>query len=147
MPPSTQRLSGRAIALGLTAVGAAALAAIFLVFWGDAGPAAPDPDDPRVIAGADAAADCAVCHALRRTDAPRVGPPLWDIVGADKARIDGYAYSRALANAEGLWTEAELDAFLRDPHGFLPGTRMVFDGIEDDDARADLVLFLSTLRD
>ena len=147
MPAPTQRLSGRAIVLALAAVGAAAIAAIFLMFRGDAGPPAPDPDDPRVMSGARAAADCTVCHALRRADPPRVGPPLWDIVGAEKARIDGYAYSRALANAQGVWTEAELDAFLHDPHGFLPGTRMVFDGIEDDDARADLVLFLSTLRD
>ena len=147
MAAPSQRLSSRTIGFGLAAAAVAGIAAFFLLVQGDAGPPRPAPDDPRVTAGARVAGDCSVCHALFRTDPPRVGPPLWDIVGAEKARIDGYAYSRALANAGGLWTEVELDAFLRDPHGFLPGTRMTFDGIDDQETRTNLVLFLSTLRD
>lgn len=66
-------------------------------------------------------------------------------MGAEKARIDGYAYSRALAASEGVWTEADMDAFLEDPHGFIPGTRMIFDGLSNDEQRRSLVAFLGTL--
>ena len=103
--------------------------------------------DPILSAGQQAAEDCRVCHALYPWDQYRVGPTLWEIVGADKARMEGYAYSRALATAEGVWSESELDAFLEDPHGFLPGTRMIFDGITNDDHRKSLVAFLVTLQD
>ena len=104
-------------------------------------------DDPVITAGRQSAEDCTVCHALYRNDPHRVGPSLWGIVGAEKARMDGYAYSRALATAEGVWSVAELDAFLKDPHGFLPGTRMVFEGLPNDAERGALLSFLTILQD
>ena len=123
-------------------------AAGFLFLGGSSRDPGPSLDDPLVAVGRDAAReDCTVCHALYRADPHRVGPPLWNIVGAEKARFDGYAYSQALATAEGVWSEAELDAFLEDPHGFLPGTRMTFEGISDEATRQALVVFMSTLQD
>ena len=136
-----------AVGLILAVCASVGLVAVFVADFDATSRSTPAADDPQVIAGSRVADTCTVCHALFPDDQPRVGPPLWNIVGADKARFEGYAYSPALAAATGLWTEAELHAFLRDPHGFLPGTRMVFDGIDADQPRADLILFLSTLQD
>ena len=100
--------------------------------------------DPAVERGRQVVEACTVCHAIARQDPPRVGPPLWDIVDAPKARTDGFGYSAALAAADGIWDAASLDAFLRDPQGYLPGTAMVFNGIADDDDRASAIAFLRT---
>jgi len=139
---------------GLAVFGVAALlaagAAVFVLagnggsFSGSAGPVV---DPAQIARGRAVADDCTVCHALQRTGEFRVGPTLWDIVGAPKGRIEGYGYSRALAEAGGRWTLPDLDAFLIDPHGYMPGTAMSFDGLTDDEARADLIAYLSTLHD
>lgn len=122
--------------------------AAFLILSGAGKGSGRPPDDPMVMAGRAATEEnCTVCHALYRGDPFRVGPSLWEIVGAEKARMDGYAYSQALANAGGQWTEGELDAFLADPHGFMPGTRMTFSGLSSPETRQDIIAFLSTLED
>jgi cytochrome c len=51
-------------------------------------------------------------------------------------------YSPALRSAEVIWSDETLDAWLADPQAFIPGTHMIFDGIPDDQARADLIAFL-----
>jgi cytochrome c len=152
MAAPSRRPGGKTILIaGIAAFAVAAAVALAAGFAIDEGggssPPAPAPNDPRVLAGAQVAEDCVVCHALYRTDPPRVGPPLWEIVGSEMARMEGYAYSEALAQAEGDWTLESLNAFLLDPHGYLPGTRMTFEGIEDDEARANLIVFLSSLQD
>lgn len=140
---------------GLAVAGVAMLAAagaVAFVLLGNGvssrGGAAHGVDPAQVARGrAVSAEDCVVCHATERSGVFRVGPGLWGIVGAPKARIEGFAYSRALAEAGGRWTVDELDAFLTDPHGHTPGTAMIFDGLPDDRARADLIAYLSTLHD
>lgn len=142
--PRTMKI-GLAAALAALAIGGLAA---FFVLGGPNGGAARAPDDPVVAAGRLATQEnCTVCHALYRDDAFRVGPSLWNIVGAEKARMSGYAYSRALAEAEGRWTVAELDAFLADPHGFMPGTLMTFSGLADAETRGEIIVFLATLED
>ncbi len=90
---------------------------------------------------------CVVCHSLEKDGPLRVAPTLWGIVGADKARFKWYGYSQALAEAEGVWTQQELDDFLTDPDKFLPGTTKTLIGIADANERGDLIEFLTTLRD
>jgi cytochrome c len=147
MTAPSRRFRGRTVGLAVAGAAALGIAGLVLALQAGNGPRHPPPGDPRVLAGAEVAEDCVVCHALRLTDTPRVGPHLWEIVGSEKARMDGYAYSDALAQAEGDWTLESLDAFLLDPHGYLPGTRMTFEGIEDDRDRANLIVFLSSLQD
>lgn len=93
------------------------------------------------------AAGCVVCHSIEKVGALRVAPNLWGIVGEKKARFSWYGYSPALAKAGGNWTEEDLDAYLTDPDGFLPGTTKTLIGIADPDERADLIAYLETLRD
>ena len=42
----------------------------------------------------------------------------------------------------GVWTIERLEAFLSDPKGYLPGTKMSFSGIKKDSKLADLVQYL-----
>jgi len=93
------------------------------------------------------AAACVACHSIEKDGPLRVAPTLWNIVGEEKARFRWYGYSKALAAAGGRWSEQELDAYLADPDGFLPGTRKTLIGIADPGERKDLIAFLATLRD
>ena len=47
----------------------------------------------------------------------------------------------------GKWTFEELDKFLADPRGYIPGTAMTFAGVKNDQQRADVIDFLRTLSD
>lgn len=100
--------------------------------------------------GAKATRVCRGCHDFAKGGAPRIGPPLWDIVGRPIASIGGYPYSGALRNLaqeRGVWDYDTLDAFLNRPAEYVPGTRMTFVGVNPEEKRAAVLLFLRSLSD
>ncbi len=92
---------------------------------------------------------CAACHTFDEGGPSRVGPNLWGIVGDTIATEAGFNYSAAMqehVNAEGdTWTYENLDHFLANPRGFVPGTSMAFAGLRRPEERADLLAYLQTL--
>ncbi|WP_428409856.1 c-type cytochrome [Hyphococcus sp.] len=90
--------------------------------------------------------ECAVCHTVKQGDAHRVGPNLFGIVGHEAGKQDGFAYSKALAEANIVWTEENLGAFIENPQAFLRGNRMAYAGQRDAQKRADLIAYLKTLK-
>jgi cytochrome c2 len=50
-----------------------------------------------------------------------------------------------MKNAGITWNDANLDKFLANPTGFIHGT-MMFVGLPDSDARADVIAYLHTLK-
>jgi cytochrome c len=90
---------------------------------------------------------CAACHTFEPGGEIKIGPPLWGVVGRDIASVEGFEYSDALPDKEGEWTFEALDAFVEDPKGSAPGTKMAFAGVKDPDDRADLLVYLRTLAD
>jgi cytochrome c len=101
--------------------------------------------DPK--AGKAATKKCFACHSFDKGAPHKIGPALWGVVGADKASRPGYAYSDGFAAKGGAWTYAELDVFLTDPKAFVSGTKMIFPGIKEPEARANVIAFLRTLSD
>ncbi|WP_316013531.1 c-type cytochrome [Roseobacter sp. HKCCA0434] len=90
---------------------------------------------------------CAACHQIGEGAEDRVGPHLNDIVGRPAAAHEGYRYSPAMVEAaEGglVWDAESLDAYLEDPRGFVPRTRMSYRGMRDAQDRADVIAFLAT---
>ena len=88
---------------------------------------------------------CASCHDLAQGGPNKIGPNLWDIVGADVASRGGYSYSSALTAVDGDWSYAALDAFLAKPKNFAPGTKMTFAGLKKPVDRANIIGFLRML--
>ena len=100
-----------------------------------------------LYAAADAAAGekvfgkCKACHKLDGSDG--TGPHLNGIVGKAKAASAGFGYSDALlAMASDVWSPENLDAFLLNPTGYAPGTKMSFAGLPKGEERANLIKYL-----
>lgn len=87
---------------------------------------------------------CRSCH--EGTGTAPLAPSLSRIVGRPVAAAAGYAYSPALAALGGTWTEERLDAFLADPSGYAPGSRMDQGRLADASERRALIEFLKNYK-
>ncbi len=91
---------------------------------------------------------CAACHSLNQGGKPIVGPNLWGVVGGPHDHEAGFAYSDALEKFKGKpWTFAALNAWLKNPAAYAPGTHMTFAGVPQPQLRADVIAYLDTLAD
>ena len=95
--------------------------------------------------GEKVAKKCTACHTFTKGGSNKIGPNLWNIVNAERARVADFKYSDAAKKNPGKWTYEHLDAFLTNPKKFMPGTKMVFVGIKKPGDRADLILYLRSL--
>jgi cytochrome c len=95
--------------------------------------------------GAAAAKVCQTCHTFEKDGPNRVGPNLYSIVGDKKGEGRGFNFSAALKAKGGTWTFEDLNQFLANPKGFVPGTAMGFAGIQKDSQRADVIDYLDSL--
>jgi cytochrome c len=110
--------------------------------------AAEGPAFEELYAAADAAAGekvfgkCKSCHKVDGSDG--TGPHLNGVVDRAKGAAAGFAYSDALlAMAGDSWTPENLDAFLLNPKGYMPGTKMSFAGLPKAADRANVIAWLA----
>ena len=82
---------------------------------------------------------CKMCHA-----GSPMGPTLTGVAGGDIA-AKAFAYSPALKAKEGTWTDANLDAYLKAPAAFAPGTKMLI-SVPSDENRKAIIEYLKTLK-
>ncbi|WP_262691415.1 c-type cytochrome [Kordiimonas aestuarii] len=85
---------------------------------------------------------CKACHNLTAADRSRMGPNLDNLFGRQAGSKEDYKYSKALAEADFVWTEEKLDQWLMSPKTFLPGNKMAFAGLRKEDDRKDLMAYL-----
>lgn len=75
---------------------------------------------------------CVSCHMIGDKAKNRVGPHLNGIIGREIASLGDYKYSKAMvkyAEAEKVWSEENLAAYLANPRKTVKGTRMAFAGL------------------
>jgi len=82
---------------------------------------------------------CQLCHSIERD---LVGPRHLGLFGRKAGSIAGYAYSAAMKNSGITWSEDTLNQFLSGPQGYVPGTRMTFTGLPNEQDRADVIAYL-----
>jgi cytochrome c2 len=96
-----------------------------------------DSDNPKALFYS----SCAGCHRLRDAGGHTMGPNLKGVYQRGIGTAQNYSYSAALRNLSGVWSDDELDAFLRDPQAFAPGTSMRAK-VTDSESRAAIIEYL-----
>ena len=88
---------------------------------------------------------CSICHSAQPGQ-DKIGPTLFGLVGRKTGAEPGYNYSPANQAANLTWDVATLDKYLQGPRAMIPGTKMTFAGVKDDEKRANLIAYLATLK-
>src|ERR671920_1564354 len=83
-------------------------------------------------AGEKTFAQCRACHQVGPTAKNAVGPVLNGVIGRKAGTVEGYNYSPANKNSGITWDEATFSEYIKDPKGKIPGTKMVYAGLKDD---------------
>jgi cytochrome c len=93
-------------------------------------------------AGQKAFARCKICHTLEAGGRSPVGPNLHGIFGRKAGTLDGFSYSAAMKNSGIVWDDDSMTRYLRDPRGSMPGNKMAFPGVKNDEEMANLLAYL-----
>ncbi len=87
---------------------------------------------------------CGVCHLVGPNAKTKVGPELNGVVGRHSGTVEGFAYSDANKNSGLTWDVATLMEYLINPRAKVPGTKMIFPGLPDEQDRANVIAYLGT---
>lgn len=108
---------------------------------------AAGPTFEELFATADAAAGekvfakCKACHKIDGSNG--TGPHLNGVVNRSEASVEGFGYSDAMSGRKDqVWTPENLDHFLTNPKGYVPGTKMAFAGLPKAADRANVIAYL-----
>ena len=113
----------------------AALVAVLVLLT----PAAARAD---TAAGQAAFARCKICHTVEAGGRSPVGPNLHGVFGRKAGTLDGFSYSAAMKNSGIVWDDESMAKYLRDPRGSMPGNKMAFPGIKNDEELTNLLAYL-----
>jgi len=137
----------RSPSFGLRVVSVAKLSAwIALAAGFVASSASADEPAGDATRGRQVFAACRTCHYPEKGYGHHNGPSLFAIFGRTAGTQPGFEdYSPWLSQSRLVWTPELLDAWLANPR-MLPQSAMVFVGIPDAQARADLIAYLAQFR-
>jgi len=86
---------------------------------------------------------CLACHAVGPNPQKKLGPELNGLDGRHSGSVADYSYSDANKNSGIAWGEATFKQYIKDPKAMIPGTKMPFAGIKNDQEINDLWAYLS----
>ncbi|SFT37912.1 Cytochrome c2 [Pseudovibrio denitrificans] len=86
---------------------------------------------------------CRACHSVKEGQ-NKVGPSLYGVIGSQAGAVEGFKYSKAMANADVTWDASSLTEFLAKPKKFIPKNRMAFAGLKKPADIENLLAYLDS---
>lgn len=105
----------------------------------------PEPKPaPAPVAAASPPPMFAICSACHSVEAGKngIGPSLAGVGGAKAGHVGSFSYSDGMKGSGLTWNAANLDKFLKNPSGTVPGTSMGYGGLSNDAQRKAVVDYL-----
>ena len=90
---------------------------------------------------------CASCHSISKGGKNKIGPALWGVIGRQVGTVTDYKYSKSLIAYGKKWSFEEMNGFLIKPKEWIPGTKMAFAGLKNENDRASLILYMNSQSD
>jgi cytochrome c len=97
-----------------------------------------------VEAGGKVFNQCRACHQVGETAKNAVGPILNGLEGRKSGQIPGYSYTDANKNSGITWDEKTFAEYIKDPKAKIPGTKMVYAGLKQEQQVKDIWAFLKS---
>ncbi len=69
-------------------------------------------------------------------------PALSGIIGRKSGEGTNFPYSKAMKNAGFVWSDKHIFMYLLNPGKYIPGNKMSFAGIAEEQDRADVIAYL-----
>jgi cytochrome c2 len=88
---------------------------------------------------------CSACH-TNEPNKNKIGPSLFGVIGRHAGSAPDFDYSDAMKGAPVTWDDQTLNRYLADPKSFVPGNKMPYAGVKNDERRRDVIAYLYTLR-
>jgi cytochrome c len=95
-------------------------------------------------AGKTAFNKCLPCHSIGEGAKNKVGPELNGLDGRPAGTVPDYNYSDANKKSGITWNEAQFKEYIKDPKAKVPGTKMTFAGIKNENEINNLWAYVSS---
>jgi cytochrome c len=86
---------------------------------------------------------CLPCHSIGAGAQTKVGPELNGLDGRHSGSVPDFDYSDANKNSGIVWNEATFKKYIQNPQGAIPGTKMIFPGVKNEQQVNDLWAYVS----
>ena len=84
---------------------------------------------------------CRACHVVDQ-EQNRIGPHLVGIFGRQAGSVEGFNYSDAMKESGITWDDETLTEYLMNPRDYIPGNRMAFAGLRNEEEIQNLLAYL-----
>ena len=86
---------------------------------------------------------CLACHTIGPGAENKIGPELNGLDGRKAGTVASFDYSDANKSSGLVWNEETFEDYIKNPAAKVPGTKMIFPGIKNEQQEKDLWAYIS----